>query len=105
MGTKIFIGLLIGFISSFAFDRIQESRNRRNTSSDEPAAPQKIRWKLLLLSVIPGFILGGVIAGIMEGAEMAEDIEAFSTGFYVLISIGSIISYMILNRFFPRKGE
>ena len=104
MGAKIFIGLLIGFISSFAFDRIKETRNRRTASPEEQVEPQQIRWKLLLLSVIPGFFLGAVIAGIMEGADMVEDIAAFSTGFYVLISIGSIISYVVLDRFFPGKG-
>ena len=104
MGTKIAIGLLIGFISSFVFDRVKETRNRRSTSPEESTEPQKIRWKLLLLSVIPGFFIGAIMAGIMEGAEMAEDIEAFSTGFYVLISVGSIISYAVLDRFFPKKG-
>ena len=96
MGAKIFLGLLIGLISSYAFDKVKERRNQ---------TPPPTRWWLLGLSVIPGFFVGAIMAGILESMNLIEDAEAFSPAFYIFISIGSILSYWVLNRIIPVKSD
>ncbi len=57
---------------------------------------KQVNWKLLLLSLMPGFVLGGVFAGICEVTDIIENSEAFSPSFYLFVSLGTFVCYRIL---------
>ena len=109
--TTIVSALTIAGISVLVFNKLglySRKKFSRSTILDQEETENlnkgETRWRLLAFSLIPGFFLGAVMAGFYEGLGLIEEAEAFSPSFYAFVSLGTIVSYLGLNRLFKPKS-
>ena len=101
----IIISTVVGVISNLIYDILRPNRSSRSINNGYTKSKRRRgpRWALLIFSVIPGVIIGAILAIIADGMGFQLESDAFTPSFYAFVGAGSVISYAILCRLFRRR--